>query len=143
MHISRNGAHAYDLCWRSYNGTLRRGFAHVALQMGSGFPIYPSFNENAEEMRFNPFFEVWTGLRLDIAYGKLMRSAPKPFRWAMWQLAFFAWISVCYLSVPIPVKVTGHVGQPVIVEAEDTVESLALKVKNSMENLIHEVRLML
>jgi len=50
---------------------------------------------------------------------------------------------VCYLSVPIPVKVTGHVGQPVIVEAEDTVESLALKVKNSMENLIHEVRLML
>jgi hypothetical protein len=44
-----NGRSAYEVYWQSHNGkTGRTGFAELALQMGPGFPVIPTFCENGE-----------------------------------------------------------------------------------------------
>ena len=67
-HLTGNGRTAYELCWESHNhpGVLRSGFGAVASEIGEGFKIVPLFCENGEEMKFNPFFELWTFLQLDV-----------------------------------------------------------------------------
>ena len=44
------------------------------------------FARAEQEMRWNPVFDLWTLLRLDLAYGRLMRALPWPLGWIMWEV---------------------------------------------------------
>uniref|UniRef100_A0A7S4LZV6 Phospholipid/glycerol acyltransferase domain-containing protein n=1 Tax=Guillardia theta TaxID=55529 RepID=A0A7S4LZV6_GUITH len=128
LHVASNGKHAYELNWTSFSGNPRRGFASLALEMGPGFKIIPCFNQNSEEMRWNPFYEIWSFLGLDYAYGRAIRRLPKGLRNFLWSSALVVWVTLGIFAIPIPVKVTGHVAEPVVVEEGDTVESLAVRI---------------
>ncbi|EKX45613.1 hypothetical protein GUITHDRAFT_138833 [Guillardia theta CCMP2712] len=137
-HSTCNGRSAYVVSWVSKSGKKRAGFARVALKMGKGFQIFPCFCENGEEMKFNLFFELWTFLRLDILVGIIIRLTPDPMRWLLMQLAIIITFNVSCLSLPLPVKVTQHIGDPVIVQEDDTEETLAERVEKSLQSLIQE-----
>ena len=37
-------------------------------------------------MKWNPLFDAWALLRLDLAYAALLRAAPRPLAWLLWQV---------------------------------------------------------
>ena len=48
--------------------------------------VHPFFCENGEEMKWNPVFELWTWLGLDLLYGALLRMLPRSLEWIFWQV---------------------------------------------------------
>jgi hypothetical protein len=51
LHLMENGKQAYEVYWQSHSTkTMRSGFAELALQMGPGFTVVPTFCENGEVM---------------------------------------------------------------------------------------------
>jgi len=137
-HTTGNGERAYEIWWRSHNqdGRNRKGFAEVALQMGPGFKVFPFFFENGEEMKWNPIFELWCYFRLDRLYGAVMRSLPAPLEWLAWHAAIQVTFHLSlWTSIPIPVKVTFHVGDGVEVREGDTAQEFADRVHEALQDL--------
>jgi hypothetical protein len=138
-HCAAHGREAYTLgSWQSSSGRSRRGFAEVAQALGDGFEIFPFFCENGEEMRFAPLIELWMLLRLDWGCALLLgcfglRTNAQVHR--LLQQATF-WVSL--ISFPVPVRVTQHIGEPVVVRAGEAPEVLAARVKDSLQRLIDE-----
>ena len=141
-HLTGSGRTAYELCWESHNspGVLRTGFGNVAREIGAGFRIVPMYVENGEEMRCNVVFEIWTALRLDALYGWTMRQMPKPLHWLMWQVAIFTWCTLSFASFAVPVKVTAHVGNPIIVSKDESAAQVALRTHDALQKLIDETQ---
>jgi hypothetical protein len=137
-HLTGNGRTSYELCWESHNnpGVLRTGFGNVASEIGAGFKVVPVFVENGEEIKCNIFFEAWTGLGLDVLYGRIMRRMPGPMHWLMWQVAIFTWCSLSFSSLVVPVKVTAHVGDPVVVAKGETPQQVAARAHHALQDLI-------
>jgi len=111
----------------------RRGFARVAKE--AGVKIYPCFTQNMEEMRFNPVF--WFANKLNIS---------KPFN-SLVQLpvvgnvvkniGLAVWFHLSFLAVPVPVKVTTFIGDPI--ETKDmTVDEIAVATRVALQKLIGE-----
>ncbi len=76
--ISRCGAEAYSLHWRSHRGVKRTGFASVAIAMGPGFRIFPCFVENGEvRPKFLPFEVNLCCLKLTSATEHLIFYNPR------------------------------------------------------------------
>lgn len=141
-HLTGNGRKAYELCWESHNhpGVLRKGFGSVACEVGEGFRIVPLFVENGEEMKCNVLFEVVTGLGLDVAYGSIMRKMPSPIAWLMWQIAIFTWCSLSFAALVVPVKVTAHIGEAIVVGKEETGEQVAGRAHQALQELIDQTQ---
>ena len=91
-------------------------------------------------MRWNPFFDLWTILRLDYAYGKVARALPPFFGDWMVFFSMCVWLAFSLISVPIPVKATGFVGEPVEVRECETEEELSERLRNALQHLIDSVR---
>ena len=49
-------------------------------------PVDEIKHARLQEMRWNPIFDAWSFLRLDAAYGTLMRRMPGPLFWLMWNV---------------------------------------------------------
>eukprot|EP00293_Proteomonas_sulcata_P001869 CAMPEP_0184328582 /NCGR_PEP_ID=MMETSP1049-20130417/143698_1 /TAXON_ID=77928 /ORGANISM="Proteomonas sulcata, Strain CCMP704" /LENGTH=221 /DNA_ID=CAMNT_0026650901 /DNA_START=176 /DNA_END=841 /DNA_ORIENTATION=- len=129
--------HAYDVHWMAHSGKQRTGVGELALSMGPGFCIYPSFTENGEEMRWNPLVDLWTALRLDQVYSALMKSVPKGIlEWMLWQIAIHVAAIVVFAAIPVPVKATLHIGDPVVVKEGDSAQSLTTRIQQQLQHLI-------
>jgi len=63
--------------------TLPLSLAHTHTHVHTQVPL---FCENGEEIKLNVVFEIWTGLKLDVLYGFVMRRMPSPIHWFMWQV---------------------------------------------------------
>jgi len=87
-------------------------------------------------MKCNLLFELWTFLRLDVVYGEVMRRMPGPIHWLMWQVAIFAWCSLSFVSVVVPVKVTAHIGPTVEVRKGETQGGVAHRAHEALQQLI-------
>jgi len=140
-HMSGLGSRAYEVHWDSFwSGKPRAGVAAVAIAGGPGVKVLPCFVDGGEEMRWNPFFDAWTLLRLDRAWGALVRAAPRPLGDALLYVALFSWLGLSLLSVPVPGRATGHIGRPVEVREGETEEELSLRMRAEMQRLVWEVR---
>mmetsp|Transcript_46077 Transcript_46077/g.108711 ORF Transcript_46077/g.108711 Transcript_46077/m.108711 type:complete len:342 (+) Transcript_46077:216-1241(+) len=135
-HATANGKDAYTLSWESASGNQRAGFAKVAQSLGSGFEIYPCFSENGEEMRFNPMIVLWAYLGLDVLCGRVIRMTPPLLCAFLIQMAVIITFAVTNFSIPLPVKVTQHIGEAVTVRVGESPEELALRVHDALQALI-------
>jgi hypothetical protein len=52
------------------------------------------------------------------------------------QLAIVVTFVVSNFAIPVPVKVTQHIGEPVVVRSGESPEALAKRVQNALQNLI-------
>eukprot|EP01104_Vermistella_antarctica_P012951 TRINITY_DN3831_c0_g1_i4.p2 TRINITY_DN3831_c0_g1~~TRINITY_DN3831_c0_g1_i4.p2 ORF type:complete len:177 (-),score=23.19 TRINITY_DN3831_c0_g1_i4:1574-2104(-) len=134
---------AYRVRWISgASRKPRTGFAHVALSCGRPVKIFPTFMSNNEESRFNPFLYVWNALCLgwlyEVCLVELARQSHTVAAWVL-MLAEFVWFFFSAFTIPIPVKVTLHIGDPVVANPDtDTAEEVAERVKLAMRALIRE-----
>ncbi|EKX45687.1 hypothetical protein GUITHDRAFT_138890 [Guillardia theta CCMP2712] len=133
---TRKRADAYELYWLSHNSGKRLGYARVAEEMGAGSKVIPYFCENAEEMKWNPLFDLWSFLLLDRLYGAVMRSMPGPIHFLMWQFAILCWFSLSFFSLPVPVKVIAHIGEPVVLQKGERAEQFAERVERALQELM-------
>ena len=107
--------------------------------MGPGFKVFPFFFENGEEMKFNLIFWVWCGLGLDILYGTITKMMPKPIEWLMWQFGISLTFALSlWTSIPVPVKVTMHIGEGVEVKEGESAQDLSNRVHRALQELVDE-----
>jgi len=112
----------------------RRGFAHVAIE--AGVDIIPIFMQNVEEMRFNPMFYACNKLGITRAFSRVVDMRIPAVSWALKQTGMCIWFVFAWVSLPIPVKVTLHIGKPVKVEQGQTADQVATRAREAMEALI-------
>jgi len=103
----------YQLLWGK-----RLGFARVALE--TQVPIVPAFTENADEL-----------YKLPLAGGNLLRKFYEKTR-----LPIIPPVGLGLL--PFPVKLRAWVGPQILPQKDDTPESLAARVRSSLETLIRD-----
>lgn len=111
----------------------RRGYAHVAKE--GSVKIYPVFTQNAEEMRFNPFF--WIGNLLHVGQACDALVTVPVVRVIVKQLALLGWFLLSWLAVPVPVKLTTFIGEPI--ETQDlSADEIAAATHKALQKLIDE-----
>eukprot|EP00457_Paulinella_chromatophora_P010865 gb/GEZN01010984.1/.p1 GENE.gb/GEZN01010984.1/~~gb/GEZN01010984.1/.p1 ORF type:complete len:309 (-),score=24.14 gb/GEZN01010984.1/:84-1010(-) len=130
---------AYRLNWESSKGNKRRGFAFAAKE--ANVPVVPVVTSNGEEMRWMPLIWIWNRLGLSRAYERLV-SRQDPSSWVHWcltQLRFLVWWHTCWLSIPIPVKVTVHLGDPIFFKPDESVDEFVDRCHEAMSKLIKQM----
>lgn len=111
----------------------RRGYAHVAKE--AGVKIYPCFTRNCEEMRFNPFFWLANRLNVGKAYDSLV-TVPVLGE-IIKQIAMPLWFTMSWWAVPVPVKVTTFIGDPI--DTQDlSPDEIAITTHKALQKLIDE-----
>lgn len=130
----RGHENAYSLhpIWKK-----RRGFAHVAIDAGAD--IIPVFIRNVEEMRFNPFFFCWNRAGLSRRYQELIDWLEPRSRFlnsVVRQVGFWAWLTLSFWAVPVPVKLTIIFGEPVSVRKQDSADNVAERSSAALEAMI-------
>jgi len=111
----------------------RRGYAHVAKE--AGVRIYPCFTQNCEEMRFNPAF--WLGNRLHV--GKAidnLEQVPVLGR-VVKNIALAMWFCLSFISLPVPVKLTTFIGDPIQTDGM-SVDEIADATRSALQKLMDE-----
>jgi len=114
----------------------RRGFAHVAQDADAD--IIPVFVKNAEEMRFSPIFYVCNRLGLTRAYTRLVDKRIPGISWVLKQAGLGTWFCLSWLGIPVPVKVTMHIGKPISKRENDSVDDIAERSRAALQAMIHE-----
>jgi len=109
----------------------RRGYAHVAKD--AGVKIYPVFTENVEEMRFNPIFWLANKYKVGKVFDSIV-SIPM-IGWVVKQLGMLIWFVLAPLSIPMPVKLTTIIGDPIETEGY-SVDEIAVSTHSALQNLI-------
>jgi hypothetical protein len=111
----------------------RRGYAHVAKE--ATVKIYPLFTQNVEEMRFNPFFWAGNLLHVGQAYDALVTVPSVGV--IVKQFALVIWFLLSWLAVPVPVKLTTFIGEPI--ETQDlSADEIAVATHTALQKLIDE-----
>lgn len=122
---------AYNLKWGK-----RTGFARVVLN--TGCPIVPLFVQNVEEMRFNPIFWVANKLRVGKLFDWVVASQVPFVSWLVKQIGLCVWFNLSLLGIPVPARVTLHVGTPLYPRKGDTPELLAARAHDALQSLINK-----
>mmetsp|Transcript_8927 Transcript_8927/g.17309 ORF Transcript_8927/g.17309 Transcript_8927/m.17309 type:complete len:286 (+) Transcript_8927:127-984(+) len=139
LHIDSD--RTYEVYWDTFwTGKPRAGVAAVALEGGRDVKVLPCFVDGGEEMRWNPFFDLWSLLRLDYAWGKLTRAVPRPVGNVMHYIALAAWLGFSLVSIPVLGRATGYIGKPLLIKEGETVEGLAKQMRDELQLLVDEVR---
>jgi len=114
----------------------RRGFAHVAQDAGAD--IIPVFAQNGEEMRFSPIFYVCNRLGFTRSYQRLVEKQIPGLSWVLKQTGMATWFCLSWIGIPIPVKVTLHVGKPISKSESDSVDDIAERSREALQAMIKE-----
>lgn len=114
----------------------RRGFVHVARDADAD--IIPVFIKNAEEMRFSPTFYVCNRLGLTRVYTRLVDKRIPCLSWVLKQAGLATWFCLSWLGIPIPVKVTVYIGEPINKRGTDSTEDIAERSRAALQAMIHE-----
>jgi len=129
---TRGHENAYNLKWPP----KRKGFVIVA--RSAGVPIIPCITVNGEEMRWNPIF--WLGNLLFL--GKLWTktrtaTAHIPYLSGIVTYAgLFVWFTLCWFTLPVPVKATLVFGDPIYVGEKDNLDEVARQTQAALQALL-------
>ena len=127
----RGHENAYTLDWPKE----RRGFAKVAIRAQT--PIVPVFYENAEEMRFNPIFFLWNLIHGSVPYDAIVKRKIPYVSGPLQTIAEMIWYTLASLfSIPMPCKVTIHLGEPIEVNADSDVDEVVKESYEALQALI-------
>lgn len=88
-----------------------KGFAAIATE--AQVPIVPLFMSNVEEMRWNPFLYFWNLLGLGRLFSYILKLNIPYIGSILVLLASTVWFLVTFIQIPLPVKLTLYVGDPV------------------------------
>ncbi|CAF1226370.1 unnamed protein product [Didymodactylos carnosus] len=114
----------------------RKGFAHIAMKAHA--PIIPCFLQNQEEMRFNPLFALANLLRIGHFYSYIMLFDIPYIKPLLYRLGMGIWFSCTWFQLPIPVKLTLHIGDPVEYGENDTIDDVVQRSRNALQALINK-----
>lgn len=73
----------------------------------------PIFLANVEEMRYNPILSLWNFLGLGRVFSPILKSNIPVLGPILVLLASTIWFTVTFFQIPIPAKLTLHIGKPV------------------------------
>ncbi|CAF1064600.1 unnamed protein product [Rotaria magnacalcarata] len=122
---------AYKVCWPK----KRKGFAHIATD--AQVPIVPLFLSNVDEMRWNPTLWLWNRLGLGRLFTYIIDLNIPFISHFIILLASTAWFLVTFIQIPIPAKITLHIGDPVQFDAlHDSIDSVVKQAKHDLQALI-------
>ena len=94
-----------------YVSFLGQGFAIIATK--AEVPIVPLFLENVEEMRWNPFLYLWNLLGLGRLFSYILQLDIPYIGSILVLIASTVWFLVTFIQIPLPAKLTLHIGDPV------------------------------
>lgn len=58
----------------------------------------------------------------------------------MVSIAMWTWLALFLCSIPIPVRATGHLGEPIVVREGETAEELSRRIREGLQEMIDAVR---
>lgn len=90
---------------------IGQGFANIAIE--AEVPIVPIFLENVDEMRWNPTLWLWNRLGLGRLFSYILDLNIPYLHHFLISIASSIWFTVTFFQVPIPAKITLHIGNPV------------------------------
>ncbi|KNC51798.1 uncharacterized protein AMSG_12109 [Thecamonas trahens ATCC 50062] len=122
----------YDAAYTVQWPESRKGFARVAAAAGAD--IVPVVTSNSEEMKFVPLFWLWSKLGGGVLYHKLLAipALKHPVR----TVGVIAWFISAWISIPLPVKATIHVGEPIVHDPDRSVDDTVAVTKDQLRALI-------
>ena len=89
-------------------------------------PIVPLCMTNVDEMRWNPILALWNLLGLGRLFSKILKMNIPTLRPILVLVASTAWFLVTFIQIPIPAKLTLHIGDPVKYDlSKDSVEDVS------------------
>jgi hypothetical protein len=106
--------------------------------MESGALLVPIFTKNVEEMRWNPFFYCWNLLGLSKYYNRIIDANIPYLSRFIYQFAIYTWFFSTCLCIPIPVKVTTYIGDPVSYDMDEHAEVVRERAQKALQNLINQ-----
>ena len=71
------------------------------------------FLANVEEMRWNPILSLWNCLGLGRVFSPIIKSNIPVLGPILVLLASTIWFTVTFFQIPVPAKLTLHIGKPV------------------------------
>ena len=136
------GPNCYKLHWESYHGTARKGFVHVCLATEKPTHIIPIHVKNCEEMKFNIFTTLFYFLQLNVLWNSFYefveQNLPKFISDALMLFSMLVWFYSGYFGIPIPVKATLVIGDPIPVNPGDDVDAIHIQCKENLNNLVKQ-----
>ena len=104
-------------------------------------PIIPTFVRNAEEMRFNPIFFFFNYIGFTRLFWKVAEmcasnNSLKPLGWVLKQIGLNTWFALSWWAIPIPVKTTAYVGEPIYFKADDDLHYITETCRKALQDLI-------
>mmetsp|Transcript_89432 Transcript_89432/g.163868 ORF Transcript_89432/g.163868 Transcript_89432/m.163868 type:complete len:464 (+) Transcript_89432:70-1461(+) len=110
--------------------------SYARMAKEAGVKIYPCFTQNADEMRFNPFFwlanKFWLGKIYDVLSNVPVLGLVAKFK------AMQLWFPTCWTAgLPVPVKLTTYFGEPVETDGLSE-EQIAKATKAAMASLVNQ-----
>jgi len=122
-------------CYRVHWPSKRRGFARVA--MDSNALLVPFFTRNAEEMRWNPFHDLWHLMHGWVPFEYLIHANIPFVSSAVYTAGEVIWFSSAWFSIPIPVRCTTYFGASVAYDPEEPVDDVVARCKDALQQLIN------
>lgn len=108
-----------------YVSFLGRGFAIIATK--AEVPIVPIFLENVEEMRWNPFLYLWNLLGLGRLFSYILKLNIPCIGSILVLIASTVWFLVTFIQIPLPAKLTMHIGDPVPYDmSKDSIDDVSV-----------------
>lgn len=116
----------------------RRGFVEVAKE--ARVKIVPALVRNAEEMRFNPVFYLWSltglGRHFEVFVNQGEKSAVKR---VVKMAGIAAWYIFSWCNIIVPVKLDFVIAPAVNIDYDrDSVDEIALKCKEAVQKLLSD-----
>lgn len=103
---------------------LGTGFAKIATE--AEVPIVPLFLENVDEMRWNPFLYLWNLLGLGRLFSDILKLEIPFIGPILVLIASTVWFLATFIQIPLPAKLTLHIGDPVPYNmSKDTIDDVS------------------
>ncbi|CAF2466673.1 unnamed protein product [Rotaria sp. Silwood2] len=123
---------AYKVCWPK----KRKGFAHIAID--ADVPIIPICISNVDEMRWNPILWIWNLLGLGRLFAYILNLNIPYLSPVLLLLASTVWFLSTFIQIPIPAKITFHVGDPVQYDmSKDSIDDVVERARIALQSLIN------
>lgn len=115
----------------------REGFAQVAID--ANVPVIPIFMRNAEEMKWNPFFYMANRVGLSQAWSAVS-NGKHPINRMLKAIGMFVWYTLSWISIPVPVKLTLFIGEPLHHLRGESARNFADRCKKQFQKMIDEIQ---
>ncbi|CAF0905108.1 unnamed protein product [Rotaria sordida] len=130
------GMIGHENAYKVYWPKKRKGFAQIAIN--AEVPIVPLFVSNVEEMRWNPILCIWNLLGLGRLFSYILKLDIPYVSPIILLVATMAWFTATFIQIPIPAKITLHVGDPVQYDmSKDSVDDVVERARTSLQSLIN------